>query len=140
MVELSWPEGETADKTSARQFVKTWIEGETVGKVDKVEEKLLESMTNQFFVPFPSAALACFPLGVDQLFKEGVHPSEMPSQGDIQKERRKTLASRASKRPKLEEHENTVESWVRLWLHTQSSACENLVPSRVLISSRPRMP
>ena len=62
---MSWPEGETADKTSARQFVKTWIEGETVGKVDKVEEKLLESMTNQFLVPFPSAALACFPLGVD---------------------------------------------------------------------------
>lgn len=45
-----WPEGETADKTSVRQFVKTWIEGETKGKVDKVEEKLLEGGKNQFTV------------------------------------------------------------------------------------------
>ena len=48
-----------------------------------------------------------------QLFSEGVHSREMPSQGDIEKERRKALASRASKRPKLEEHGGTVESWTR---------------------------
>lgn len=37
----------------------------------------------------------------------------MPSQDEIEKERRKALASRASKRPKLEEHGGTVESWAR---------------------------
>ena len=46
----NWPEDLTADKASVRQFVKTWIEGETKGKVDKVEEKLLEGMKSQFTV------------------------------------------------------------------------------------------
>ena len=46
----NWPEGETADKASVRQFVKTWIEEHTKGKVDKVEEKLLEGMKKEFVV------------------------------------------------------------------------------------------